>query len=85
MAEVATLEENIEAYEKIQGLMETDHWGKHVVFYDREFRGSFKEFYQAIEFALERWGRGPYLIRKVGRPPVVHVPTVFSRLPHAED
>ena len=67
MADVATLSENIAAYEGMQRLLETDCWGEYAVFYDREFRGSFKEFHDAACFAVERWGRGPYLIRKVGR------------------
>ena len=70
MAEPATLKENIAEYEKMQARLEADHWGEHVVFYDREFRGAFKEFHQAMRFAYTRWGRGPYLIREVGAPPM---------------
>ena len=85
MAEPATLSENIAEYEKMQARLEAEHWGEHVVFYNREFRGAFKEVYDAIVFAYEQWGRGPYLIREVGRPTLISVPTVFSRWVNAED
>lgn len=71
MADVATLSENIAEYEKMQRLLETDHWGEYAVFYDREFLGTFKEFPDAATFAAKRWGRGPYLIRKIGRQTIV--------------
>ena len=83
MAEPATLKENIAEYEKMQALLETEHWGEHVVFYDREFRGAFKEFHQAMRFAYTRWGRGPYLIREVGEPPLM-VPFWFPVLTQRE-
>ena len=76
MAEPATLNENIVEYEKMQALLEAEHWGENVVFYDREFRGAFKEFHDAMMFAYKRWGRGPYLIREVGEPPFI--PPYFS-------
>ncbi len=85
MAEVATLSENIAAYEEMQNLLETDHWGEYAVFYDRVFRGTFKEFHDAACFAVERWGRGPYLIRKVGRTHFVLPASVWLRRVYAED
>ena len=64
-----TLTENITAYEKLQSVLEADKLGKWVIFYDGTLEGEFDDFPEAIEFAVERWGRGPYLIREVGRPP----------------
>ena len=66
-----TLSENIAAFEAIQNILEADKLGRWVVFYDGRLEGDFSEFQPAIEFAVERWGRGPYLIRQVGRPPFV--------------
>ena len=79
MATVATLTENITAYEAMQNTLEADHWAQYVVFYDGQLQGIFKEFQPAIEFAAERWGRGPYLIREVGRPPFVMPASVQYR------
>ena len=83
MAEPATLKENIKAYEEMQSLMETEHWGKFAVFYDREFRGAFQDSQEAMRFALERWSLAPYLIRKVGQPTITHVPSAASVRPKA--
>ncbi len=67
MSAVATLSENIAAYEKMQNLLEADLSGNWVVFYNGKLEGDFHSFQDAAEFAVERWGRGPYLIRRVGR------------------
>ena len=85
MAEPATLSENIIEYQKMQSLLETDHWGEYAVFYDREFRGTFKEFADAAIFAANRWGHGPYLIRKIGRRMVVLPASVWLRSGNAEN
>ena len=69
----------------MQNLLETDHWGEYAVFYDRVFRGSFVEFHEAMEFAIKQWGRGPYLIREVGQPPLVLPASVWLRGAYAKD
>ena len=79
-ATVATLSENIAAYEKAQNALETDHWGKYVVFYGEEMQGTFQEFHEAAEFAVKQWGRGPYLIRMVGRSEFVMPASVQYRI-----
>ena len=79
MAPAATLTENITAYEAMQNTLEADHWAQYVVFYNEQLQGSFDEFQPAIEFAAERWGHGPYLIRQVGRPPFVTPASVQYR------
>ena len=70
---VATLEENIEAYEARQEEMEKYYMGKYVVFYNREKIDSFDSFEAAAEEAILRFGAEPYLIRQVGRK-VIHLP-----------
>ena len=85
MAEVATLSENIAAYEEMQEQLEAERWGEYAVFYDREFRGSFKEFQDAAWFAVKQWDRGPYLIRKVGRTHLVLSPLAQYFIGHAEN
>ncbi len=84
MAEVATLSENIAAYEEMQNLLETDHWGEFAVFYDREFRGSFKDFRDAVAFAIAQWDRDPFLVREVGRPRIVNAPMVQYHASYAK-
>ena len=62
----ATLDENIAAYDVMRDHLELEHFGKWVVFYDEEFVGSYDESEDAAQIAIERFGRGPYLIRQVG-------------------
>ena len=83
-AGVATLSENIAAYAKAQNALETNHWGEYAVFYDGDMQGTFQEFHEAMAFAAERWGRGPYLIRQVGRPPLVMPASVQFRRIYAD-
>ena len=83
-AGVATMSQNIAAYEKVRGALETDHWGEFAVFYDGEMKGAFQEFPEAMAFAAEQWGRGPYLIRQVGRPPLVMPASVQFRRIYAD-
>ena len=67
---VATLMENIESYESMLGKLETELWDEWVVFYDRELVKIGESFQEVAEFALVNYGRGPYLIRQVGEPPI---------------
>ena len=84
MAEVATLSENIAAYEEMQAQLEAERWGEFAVFYDRVFRGTFKDFRDAVEFAIGRWDRGPFLVREVGRPRIVDAPMIQYHASYAK-
>ena len=67
---VATLLENIEEYDQMRRVLETQHLGKWVVLYDRELVKIDESFQNVAEFAVVNYGRGPYLIRQVGAPPI---------------
>ena len=79
------LKENIAAYERSRSDLETDHFGKWVVFHDCKFVGSYGSFEDAAEVAIRRFGRGPYLIRQVGVPRVALPASVMYRPFHAHD
>ena len=49
---------------------EIDHFGKWIIVYNKELAGTYDSFELATEDAVKRFGRGPYLIRKVGAPPI---------------
>lgn len=73
----------IEAYESMKEQLEAEHWHQWVVFHGGEFQGAFDDFQDAAEFAIRRFGRGPYLIEEVGAPPirlpsVVHFKTSYA-------
>ncbi len=67
---MATLLEDIAAYEEQRDLLELEKLGKWVVFHERELAGAYDDFQLAAAEAVSRFGRGPYLIRQVGAPPM---------------
>ena len=67
----ATLLDNISAYDALRDVLETEHYGKWVLFHDRELIGAYDDFQEVANEAVTRFGRGPYLIRQVGEPPLV--------------
>lgn len=73
------LETEIAAFEQRKDDLETHHKGKFVVFYGAEFVGAYDTFENAARVAVSRFGRGPYLIRQVGAPPVVMPASVMYR------
>ncbi len=67
---MAKLKEEIAAYEKMCNDLEIDHFGKWVIVYNKKLAGTYDSFELAAEDAVKRFGRGPYLIRKVGASPL---------------
>lgn len=67
---MAKLKEEIAAYEKMCNDLEIDHFGKWVIVCNKELAGTYDSFELAAEDAVKRFGRGPYLIRKVGASPI---------------
>ena len=63
------LSDNIEAYEAMREELECDYTGEWAVVYGRELVGIFPNLEAAADEAVERFGRGPYLIRQIGVPP----------------
>ena len=73
------LSRQIVAYEKMRSDLETDNFGKWVVFYDEELVGTYDTDREAVGAAIERFGRGPYLIRQVSVMPVPPLASVIYR------
>ena len=67
---MGVLDADIAAFEARQGELEARHMKAWVVFYEGRYEGVFPDFESAAESALERFDRGPYLIRQVGAGPV---------------
>jgi hypothetical protein len=65
------LETEIRAYEKNYTELERVYNGKYVIFREEELVGAFDDLDAAAEEAISRFGKGPYLIRQVGAPPIV--------------
>ncbi|HEY3761040.1 MAG TPA: hypothetical protein VGN23_04775 [Verrucomicrobiae bacterium] len=67
---MADVKSDIAAYEKMQNDLELKHMGKWVLFQNQVFVGVYDTFETAADDAVRRFGRGPYLIRQVGAPPL---------------
>lgn len=63
------LSSQITAYDEIRNRLETDYFGKWVVFHNTVLIDTYDSFEEAAEEAVRKFGRGPYLIRQVGAPP----------------
>ena len=67
---MADINLEIEAYNQRKAELEANHMGKWVLMYEREVIGIFDSIEAAADVAVQRFGRGPYLIRQIGAPPV---------------
>ncbi len=68
MAEDTTrnaLQRDIAAFEAQRADLFKHHAGKFVVFFEGQFRGAYDTFQNAANEAVEKFGKGPYLIRQV--------------------
>jgi len=70
MGEVEVVENEIAAYDKMRRDLEARHMGKWVLVREGNLIGVYDSFESVAEDAVRRFGRGPYLIRQVGAPPV---------------
>ncbi len=73
------LETEIKAYEARQAELEANYLGKYVVFHGEELVGTYDTLEAAAGEAVRRFGRGPYLIRQVGAPPITLPASVMYR------
>lgn len=75
-----SIQDELKAFEKMRETLEAEHLGKWVLFYHQELIGTYDTFEAAAEQAVKRYGRGPYLIRQVGAPPVtLPISVMFHR------
>jgi hypothetical protein len=65
------LDRDIAAFERMRSTLEARHMGQWVVFYHEELIGTFDTFDHAAAEAVQRFKRGPFLIRQVGAEPMV--------------
>ena len=63
---MASLTEEIEAYEAARSDIESKYLGRWILMHDRQLIDTFECFEAAADNAVRRFGRGPYLIRQVG-------------------
>jgi hypothetical protein len=78
------LDAEMSRYDEMKPEMEAHYRGKWVVFRAREFVGAYDTLDNAASEAIRLYGRGPYLIRQVGRPPVPLPASVMFKRAHAD-
>lgn len=67
---MADVDKEIAAYTKLQPDLESRHMGKWVLIHDEALVGLYDSLEAAADEAVKQFGRGPYLIRQVGAPPI---------------
>lgn len=72
----ATIDTEIAAYDAMKDRLEATCLDKWVVIHGGIVAGVFDDFQRAAADAVKRFGRGPYLIRRVGQKPTVLPPSV---------
>jgi TPP-dependent pyruvate/acetoin dehydrogenase alpha subunit len=80
----STLAAEIAAYQHESARLEASQMGKWVVFKGSDLIAIYETFDAAAEDAVERFGRGPFLIRQVGASPIVMPVSVAYNPGHEE-
>ena len=81
MATAKQLESELQTYEKLKDELVRHHNGKWVLIHDHQFVDTFDTFDNAAREAVKRFGRGPYLIRQVGRSTQIPMPASVAYRP----
>ena len=67
---MADIDNDIVAYDAIRQDLEANWMGKWVLLQNQNLVGTFDTFEAVAQEAVRKFGRGPYLIRQVGSPPL---------------
>ena len=76
---MANLDVELAAYRAQLFELESQHFGMWIVFHGSEKVGVFESFESAATEAIAKFGRGPYLIRQIGAPPIALPVCVVQR------
>ena len=63
------ISEEIKAFDQMRADLEANHLGKWVLIHAGQLIGVFESFEAAADDAIQKFGRGPFLIREVGAEP----------------
>lgn len=81
---MAELSEEIAAYEAIKRDLEARSLGKWVLVHNCTLVGTYGTFEESAGVAVRQFGRGPYLIKQVGAPPLTLPASVLYNPINAE-
>lgn len=77
------LSQEMQTYEQMKSDLESKSMGKWILIHGTVLIGEYASFEETAEIAVKRFGRGPYLIRQVGSPPINLSAAVMYRISHA--
>jgi hypothetical protein len=81
---LASIDDEIRAFEQMRETLEKHHFGKFVVIRDGVLVGAYDTIEAAAKVAAMQFGAGPYLIRQVGAPTSMPMPSSLAHFsPHA--
>jgi hypothetical protein len=80
LAKTVSVDKEIAAYERLRPDLEARYMGRWVLIHEEKLVGVFRSFEETAAQAVDRFGRGPYAIRRVGAPPVLLPASVMHRL-----
>jgi hypothetical protein len=83
VAAMTDIDREIAAYEIMRSELENQHMGKWVLVSGENLIDVFSSFDEAARDAVQKFGRGPYLIRQVGAPPITMPASVVYHLQNA--
>ena len=75
-----TLEKEIQLYDEMRAELEEKYFNRWIIIRGTKVSGPFEDSAECVQFAIEHFGRGPYLIRQVGAPPL-HLPASAILVP----
>ena len=67
---MSAIDTDLAAFEEMRENLENEHMGKWVLFHQGKLEGVFDSFEEVAAIATEKFGRGPFLIKQVGAPPI---------------
>ena len=67
---MSAVTDEIEEFDKMRSSLEAAHMGCWVLMHDRQLINVYDSFELAADDAVGRFGRGPFLIRQIGAPPI---------------
>ena len=78
MTTIRDLRPDIDGFEACRESLEESHRGQFVVFHATAFAGAHDSFHEAAQYAVERFGDSPFLIRQVGADRAITLPFALS-------
>lgn len=79
-----SIQGEIAAFTAMQSKLEAEHMGEWILMRDAKVVGFYQTFEVAAAEAVRLFGRGPYLIREIGAPPM-QLPASVMYFPDARD